>query len=55
MPGLRGLGCTIAEARAVLAKVGPMEGFPIEVRLKRCLSMLTPPHQKIAPNGAVVN
>jgi hypothetical protein len=55
MPGLRRLGCSVGEARSVLAQCGPMEGFPIEARLKRCLSMLAPPHRRIMPTGAIAS
>ncbi len=51
MPALRGLGCTIAEARVVLARVGPMDGASMEARMKRCLSFLAAPHTKVSPNG----
>ena len=49
MPGLKGLGFTLAEARLALTECGPMDGQPIEARLKRCLRILAPPHQRSSP------
>ena len=53
MPGLRKLGFTLAEARYALTECGPMEGQAIEVRLKRCLRILAPPHQSVSPGPSL--
>ena len=53
MPGLRGLGFTLAEARFALTECGPMDGQPLEARLKRCLRILAPPHQSPGPGASL--
>jgi hypothetical protein len=53
MPGLRGLGYTLAEARFALSECGPLEGQPLEARLKRCLRILSPPHQRVSPGASL--
>jgi hypothetical protein len=52
MPGLRRLGFTKEEARFALSECGPIDGQPIQVRFKRCLAILRPPHRSFHPGAA---
>jgi hypothetical protein len=52
MPGLRNLGFTKEESRFALTKCGPMGELTIEMRLRRCLAVLTPPHRKVGWSGS---
>ena len=47
MPGLRGLGYSRQQARFALAECKPSETQTLELRLKRCLAILAPPHLSV--------
>lgn len=49
MPALRNLGLSKEQARFALKECGPAEGQTMEMRIKKCLASMLPPHRKVSP------
>ena len=55
MPALRSLGYCKEQARFALKECGPAEGQSAEARIKRCLSVMLPPHHRVLSASAIAN